>query len=200
MVLRESHVWYDLDLSDLRPKSPLALGLELGRGYERDLSAFAQLDSLAPEEARVLLRDGNELWMVREGDSPVFACWILRGSVPAIAAPRGRLALAPGMVCLENSVTAAAARGRGVAPAAWGAIAEGLANEGQRRLITKVAVDNVPSRRAVEKVGFENVALMHFKRTGPSARTTVEVVDERRGRFFLDSLEPDRAGSSLRSV
>jgi GNAT superfamily N-acetyltransferase len=94
------------------------------------------------------------------------------------------------MVCLEDSVTAPLARGRGVAPAAWSAIADELAGEGVRRMITKVRVDNLPSRKAVEKVGFEGVALMHFKRIGPLRRTSVRRLEERRGRYFAEALDP----------
>jgi RimJ/RimL family protein N-acetyltransferase len=99
------------------------------------------------------------------------------------------MALAPGTACLEDSVTASAARGRGVAPGAWTAIAEGLAAEGVRRLITKVEVDNIPSRRAVEKVGFRAVSLMDFVRVGGRGRTRVEAVDLERGPEIATMLE-----------
>jgi RimJ/RimL family protein N-acetyltransferase len=90
-------------------------------------------------------------------------------------------------VCLEDSVTSAAARGRGIAPAAWGAIADTLALEGQRKMITKVTVENTASRRAVTKSGFEEIALMHFRRRGPIHRTSIQVLDVNRGAFFAQS-------------
>ena len=44
---------------------------------------------------------------------------------------------AAGTVCLEDSVTAAAYRGRGLAPADWSAIATQLTNEGVAVILTK---------------------------------------------------------------
>ena len=41
-------------------------------------------------------------------------------------------------------------------------------------MLTKVAVDNVPSRKAVEKAGFEGVAIMSLRKVGPWRQTTVE--------------------------
>ena len=111
---------------------------------------------------------------------------------PAIAAPGGQLQLSAGTVCLEDSVTAAPARGRGIGPAAWSAIADALGDEGQRHIITKVAVDNVPSRRAVEKAGFDAVALMHFRRFGPRSRTWVDVLDRDRGISIAEGLSARR--------
>ncbi len=143
---------------------------------------------MSPSEARERLRDANDLWLVLEHDRALFSCWIFRDGTPVIAAPGGQLPLPAGTVCLEDSVAAAAARGRGIAPAAWSAIADTLAEEGQEHMITKVAVDNAPSRRAVEKAGFDAVALMHFRRIGPRSRTRVELLDANRGSFITESL------------
>jgi RimJ/RimL family protein N-acetyltransferase len=44
-------------------------------------------------------------------------------------------------------------------------------------MITKVAVENVASRKAVTKAGFVEVALMRHDKRGPRARVEVEVRD-----------------------
>jgi RimJ/RimL family protein N-acetyltransferase len=197
VVLNESHVWYELDPTSERPRRVLEDGLVLRRGEVADVAMLADLDTIHGEAARSRLEDGNDLWLVLDGDQPLFSCWIFRRRSPAVAAPQGELELARGMVCLEDSVTAPAARGRGVAPAAWSAIADDLADEGVRRMITKVEVDNVPSRKAVEKAGFEGVALMHFKRIGPLRRTSVQRLEARRGSYFAETLDgssPDTPG------
>jgi GNAT superfamily N-acetyltransferase len=188
LLLSESHVWYELDPAGARPKPPLAQGLTLRRAREPDLPLLDQLDTISPVEARVRIDEGNDLWLVLEGGRPLFSCWIFRGRTPAIAAPGNQLPLRMDTVCLEDCVTAAAARGRGIAPAAWAAIANVLADEGQHHVITKVGVDNAPSRRAVEKAGFEPVALMQFRRRGPISRTSVKVLDAKRGGFFAGRL------------
>jgi hypothetical protein len=189
VVFTESHMWFELDPAGERPRPPLPSGLSLRRGTESDLPLLAQMDTVSPAEGLDRIRDGNDLWLALEGEDPLFSCWIFRGDTPAIAAPGGRLPLPDGVVCQEDSVTAMAARGRGIAPAAWAAIADALAAEGQRRLIRKVEVANAPSRRAGEKVGFRPIALMHFRRRGPLKRTSVEAFDTELGALLAERLE-----------
>jgi len=199
VLLNESHIWYELDLTSERPRRVLEPGLVRRRGGVGDVSVLAELNTVHGETALRRLEDGNDLWLVfDDGDTPLFSCWIFRRRAPAIAAPHGGIELAPGMVGLEDSVTAPAARGRGIAPAAWSAIADDLADEGMRLLITKVSVDNIPSRKAVEKVGFEGVALMHFKRVGPLRRTSVRRFDARRGLYIAQKLDPGSADGTPR--
>ncbi|MGH2908575.1 MAG: GNAT family N-acetyltransferase [Solirubrobacteraceae bacterium] len=181
MLLLEYHVWYALDLTAERPRRELDAGLTLRRGDESDVSLLTELPTISPEQARTRLARGNALWLVLEGADPRFACWIFRDQTPVIAAPGGEMRLAAGTACLEDSVTAAAARGRGVAPAAWTSIADGLGAEGLRELITKIEVANLPSRRAVEKIGFRPVALMRFVRIGPRGHLRVDEIDLDRG-------------------
>jgi L-amino acid N-acyltransferase YncA len=57
---------------------------------------------------------------------------------------------------LKDVVTAERARGRGIAPAAMSAIADGLAGEGVASLIARVEDDNLASRRAHGKLGYRN--------------------------------------------
>jgi hypothetical protein len=189
VFLCEHHLWYAMDLAEIRPRRELAAGLTLRRGGEFDLDLLERLPTVSTERARLRLARQHALWLVLDGEQPLFACWIFRGETPVIAAPGGEMSLANGTVCLEDSVTAAAARGRGVAPGAWTSIAEGLARDGVRQLITKVEMQNIASRRAVEKVGFRPVALMHFLRIGPGKRTRVDVLELDRGAEIATRLE-----------
>lgn len=191
-VLRESHVWYSLDPAADRPPRDLAPELALRAGTVADLSLLTTLETIAPEEGDKRLREGHDWWLVLEGDRALFSCWIFRGQTPASAAPGGHVALPEGTVCLEDSVAHADARGRGIAPATWTTVAARLAAEGKRQMITKVAVENTPSRRAVEKIGFASVAIMHYRRFGPFSRTSLELQDTP-GAFLLEQLEPRRA-------
>jgi L-amino acid N-acyltransferase YncA len=115
-------------------------------------------------------------------------CWIYNGRAPVAAARGGWLELPPGVACLEDSVTAASHRGRGIAPRAWDQIAVALRKRGVATMITKVEVDNAPSRRAVEKAGFVGVAVQRMARTGPRVRVDVTVQDEARGGPLRDRL------------
>jgi RimJ/RimL family protein N-acetyltransferase len=152
--LREEHVWYELDLGSERPRPALAPGLRL--------------------EKRPAAADA-ETWHVCEGDREAFSCWIYRVRTPVLAAPQGWLTLPAGTVCLEDSVTQPDFRGQGIAPAAWSAIADALAAEDVLRIVTKVAVDNAPSRKAVTKAGFVEVALQRLTRVARRKQVTVDV-------------------------
>ena len=172
--LDETHVWYELSLETERPRKSLAPEFTLVRGTPDDIPLLDELPTVNERAARQRLKDGNDLWLVLEDRRPAFACWIFNDSMPVVAARGGQLRFPPEIVCLEDSVTSASYRGRGVAPAAWSEIADKLEQTGVRSIITKIEVSNVPSRRAVAKSGFREIATMHFRRIGPREHTTVE--------------------------
>lgn len=195
VAFSESHVWYELSLTEPRPARTFESGVVLRRAGDGDLQLLDGLPTISPVEGAERIRAGNDLWLVLDGNQPLFSCWIFWRQTPVMAAPGGQLQLPERTVCLEDSVTAAAARGRGIAPAAWAAIADTLAEDGQQRMITKVAVENTPSRRAVEKAGFAAVAVMHFRRLGPLTRTSVALLDGERASFLVASLGARQIGS-----
>ena len=171
VYLQETHIWYALEIGTELPR-------ELPPGYElvsdpSGEAAAGPLDGPRPEtESR--LSAGAERWLVLDGGETAFRCWIFPTRVPMIAAAGGWLALPPGIVCLEDSATAPNHRGRGIAPAAWSAIAGRLATRPQvRAMITKVEEENVASRKAVEKSGFREVAVMKLTRAGLWTRVRV---------------------------
>ncbi len=173
----ESHLWYALDLSGEPSHRPLEQGLTLRLGATADLRRLSEVQTNSVAEMGARLDAGNRLWLVLDGEQPLFATWIFSGSAPVMAAAGGELALAQDTVCMEDSESAPAARGRGVAPAAFGEIAALLASEGRRWLITKVATANAPARRAVEKSGYEAVATMYFRRRGTTRQTRIEPIE-----------------------
>jgi Acetyltransferase (GNAT) family len=189
IVFSERHIWYELSPPAERPRRELEPGLTLRRGQVADVALLEDLETVSPSDARSRIESGNDLWLVLDGEQLLFSCWIFRERTPVLAARGGGLSLPPGMVCLEDSVTGTAARGRGIAPAAWCAIADALKQEGQQRMVTKVTVENVPSRKAVEKVGFREAAIMYHRRLGPLWRTSVRALDAEGGRFFVESLD-----------
>jgi len=170
--LHERHTWYELLLDGDLPERPLPEGYELVRATEADLALAAQTGK-EPEHTRRTLADGHELWLVRDADSGAFSCWVYHGRAPVLAASGGWLALPDRTVCLEDSETSPDHRGRGIAPAAWLAIARALGEGGYDTMITKVDVENAPSRRACEKAGFEEVGVMDLRRLGPRRRVEV---------------------------
>ena len=174
VLLRESHVWFVLDLAGREPAPALPDGLRLIRAGEEHVDGIEALGSFGPESARARLAEGAQLWLVLTDDlTPVSAAWTFEGSVPTVAARGGAVALPEGVAALEDVVTAEAHRGRGIGPAAWEQIADRMRRRGARRLVTVVEEDNEPSRTAMEKAGFRVFALMGHQRLGPWRTVTV---------------------------
>ena len=130
LYLRETYVWYELALAAV-PERELPQGMELVRATEADLW-LAEQTGKGSHSASNHLRQGHDLWVVREGDVAAFSCWTYRGWAPIAAVPHGRFELPPGVACLENSVTSPEFRGRGVAPGAWDGMAKLLRKRASR--------------------------------------------------------------------
>lgn len=175
----KEYVWYVRDLTERREPRRLDDGLDLRRGTIGDVGLLQQLPAdpsvvdLSHDVVAKRLGDGAQLWLVTEGTRAAFCCWIFDDRAPLRGAPNGFLRLPADAAVLEDSIASPAFRGRGVAPAAWDAIAETLAASGRRHLVTKVAVDNDGSRRAVEKAGFVEAARLEV--SGPVWRPRIGV-------------------------
>ena len=186
-VLRphDVHVWYTLELAGERPVVSLAEGFRLES--PADLAPFDQLGPGGLSDARSRIAEGGVPWLILDDDRVAFACWIL-SHVPTGAARGGRLKLPDRMLCLEYSITQENYRGRGLAPAAWCAIADALQADGITALTTKVGVENVPSRRAVEKVGFREIATVSLRRRRLRLHADVAVSDAEASRFIVEGV------------
>jgi len=184
ILLRESHYWYALDLQAERPRVELGNGFELVSATPATVAAYEELPTISAAEAAKRLGAGNDGWLVRCGGEPVFGCWVFRERAPVLASPTGELVLPQGFVCLEDSVTARPFRGRGIAPAAWSAIGDRLAGEGERWMVTKVEQDNVAVQRSLTKVGFVRTAEMRFRRTLGRSRTELDADESPPGRML----------------
>jgi ribosomal protein S18 acetylase RimI-like enzyme len=174
LVMREEHVWYSLELDGERPRRELPAGFALRTATEADVEGIAKLPNQPDaDELRTRLAGQASVYVVTEGARMAFACTVFRGRTPTVAAKSGWLDLPPDTVCLEDSGTSPEFRGRGVAPGAWTALADDLARRGYKTMLTKVEVANAPSRKAVAKSGFGQVASMRMRRVGPLVRVAV---------------------------
>jgi GNAT superfamily N-acetyltransferase len=189
-VLSEDHVWFVLDAGAERPRPRIAPGLTLMRPGSSDLPLLEQLTTVVPREARARIDAGNDLWLVLEDDRMLLNMWVFRGQTPAVAASGGLLPLPSDTVCLEDVEAVPAARGKGIAPAAYAAIADAVAAEGKRWIVNKTTVENKSAQRAVKKAGFEAVAQMHFRRRGRRSRTWLELFDGPGASFFAERVGP----------
>jgi L-amino acid N-acyltransferase YncA len=178
--LREEHVWYELNLGQPGSRLELPGGLRLERAEPSEVEIVTVFGQDV-DQARERLESGNDIWLVREGETPLFLCYTFRAEAPVIAAAGGRLELPAGSACLEDAVTVPEARGRGIASAAWAAIGDELGRAGLSTLVAKVETDNVASRRVAENAGFKPVAVMQHERTGRRRRTAVRPLGGRLG-------------------
>ena len=174
LYVRERHIWYALNLTAPVSQAICPPGFALALAAADDVALLEELPTIGAHEARERRAAGADLWLVREGAHAAFACWIFRERTPVFAARHGWLSLPPNTVCLEDSVTSPAYRGRGLAGAAWSEIARGLQSQHVAAIITKVAEDNAASRRAVEKAGFEPIAMMTLTRRGLRSQVELE--------------------------
>jgi hypothetical protein len=175
--LDEIHVWYELALAGDRPQLALPPELRLIRGRVSDTPLLDELPShWIGYTARQEIEAGNDLWLVLDGQRPVFTCWMLRGSVRELAATSGQLELPPETVFVEGSATSPSYRGRGfIAPAVYSQIADKYQEAGIESIIARVAKDNVTSRLVVARAGFCEVATARVRRRGLRQRTVVQV-------------------------
>jgi RimJ/RimL family protein N-acetyltransferase len=175
LYARERHLWYELDARGPRPSRELPAGFVLRQASDRDLSAIGALPEADSVPAMRRWRaHGHELWMVEsDGGEVAFACWIFRERAPVAAAAGGWIDLPATIVCFEDSLTARSFRGRGIAPGAWCELADRLRDEGVEVIVTKVEVWNEPSRRAVAKAGFREIATMALDRRFGRRRVAV---------------------------
>jgi ribosomal protein S18 acetylase RimI-like enzyme len=176
VYVSETYVWYELILNDARPRISLPSGFRLVQGSYQELPLLDQVPTMPTiEKATWQLQNAADLWLVLEGQQLAFACWIFRGAMPMRVAPRRQVVVSPpSIVCLENSATSPAYRGRGLAPAAWSGIADELEPRGIKFIVTKIEVSNVASQRAVKKSGFRESATLRYRRIVRYRRATVQ--------------------------
>ena len=163
--LVESHIWYQTAINDERPRAPIPRHFHLTRASAAELGVVERFGPVSPAAAERRYREGASLWLLLDDqERPVFSCWTFVDRFPVFAANGGSLALRKGTAALEDSCTAPEYRGQHLAPAAVCAVVDLLAAAGIDHLITKIAEDNQPARKASEKVGFKPIATMKTRR------------------------------------
>jgi RimJ/RimL family protein N-acetyltransferase len=182
----DTHVWYELVLAEPRPRFVLEPPLFLHRATEADLPLVDALWPVARADGRRRLEEGADLWLVLDGGMPVCSCWTFRRRVPVGMARTQWLELPRGTASFEEVVTAPGYRGRGIAPAVFSLLADGLEREGFVRVVVAPAVENAASRRAFEKVGFREIAVAHVRRRWLHTRVRVENFDPHAAAFVAE--------------
>ena len=186
--LDETHVWYELRLDRDFPVREMPENTELVRATEAQADMLAELDTVSPETARERIRAGHDLWLSLLGGELAFACWTFNGSAPVLAAPGGWMELPPEIICLEDSIASTTVRGRGIAPATWAQIALQARGSGIESMVTKIRDFNVPPRKAVVKVGFEEIVTSRYRRKGLMRYASVRTGEGRAAEWISDQL------------
>jgi RimJ/RimL family protein N-acetyltransferase len=176
------YVWYRLDLRDpQRVRRELDPAMTLLRATVDNQALIDQIPhdpsvtSMTPDEVAERMAGGGELWLTVEDGRVAFACWTFHGRGPVHGARDEEGRFPTGVLYMEDSIASPDFRGRGIGPATWSALADAAAAGGDRCIVTKVDVTNTSSRRAVEKVGFRDVARMAIRWRGWSTRLGIEV-------------------------
>ncbi|MGH8161997.1 MAG: GNAT family N-acetyltransferase [Gammaproteobacteria bacterium] len=159
-------LWYALDISGPSTASfAPSSGIEVLRCDSDSVAAVPRsIRTGALRSLRRLMHGEAQLWIARTGETAMASVWVFRGRTPAVAAPGGWLSLPPGHACLQDAVTAAQCRGRGIAPDLWVRVAGKLASEGVETVLLQIDERNRPAIRAAEKAGFRPLATMEWER------------------------------------
>jgi GNAT superfamily N-acetyltransferase len=188
------HVWYSVAPGGERPRRALPEGYAFGCGDESSMHLLLGLDTVSPYTARRRLAERADLWFViAPGGEPAFACWTFHGRTPVFAASGGALTLPDGVSSLEDSVTSAGHRGRGIAPAAWTLVADELARRGIGQLITTIGAENAASRKAIVKAGFRPFAVIRHERRFGRRRVRVWHDGSAAGHALVERLPGEEA-------
>lgn len=173
--LVEEHHWYALDPGAPRPTLSLPAKLRLvRRAADAPVPWIDNVPILTSAGHQARTAQGGEVWTVQHDEATAFACWIFPRSTPMLAAAGGWFALPGGVICLEDSITSPDFRGQGIAPTAWSLIASKIGASDVRWIVTKVETENLASRRAVEKAGFEDIGTMRTNRIGWKMRVSFQ--------------------------
>lgn len=187
----DQYLWYQLDLrAGGAAQRELGPGLILRKGTSADVELLAQLPR-DPEVTRMSqgllserLASGAQLWLVVEEDRIAFSCWNFFGRAPLSSMASGEMVLPDDVILLEDSISSPDFRGRGVAPAAWSAIADHHRGGSHRTMVTKVRAENEAVRRALVKAGFAEAARMQRTVRRGRMRVHVDLGDDPRDNWL----------------
>lgn len=184
----EVSTWFEVVLDRDRPRVPLAEGELLPAVDDATFGLFNAIGSQSAEVARARRAAGGEPWVLLVDGEPAFCCWLYAGRSPINSMPGEWLNLPAGVRTLEDSITAPGFRGRGLAGGVWTALFDELEKQGVRSVVTNVLDSNIPSTKAVLKVGFAPVASMRYVRVGPWSRQQLTAVGAGAGPGIVDDL------------
>jgi RimJ/RimL family protein N-acetyltransferase len=126
---------------------------------------YGFLSATDDENARARLERGDRCFVAWADGAIVSSRWIAEGRA-FVEYLDMWLDLQPGEVFLSETFTVPAMRGHGVSGAAGTRLAQALADEGYRRILAGVLMENHAGKRAYEKAGYEPVGRIGYAGLG----------------------------------
>ena len=155
-----AHVYRRLELVELSLDPPPVLRetpVELEYGF---------LAETEDEDWRARIERGDRCFVARQAGAVVSSRWIA-GERAFVAYLGTWLDLEPDEVFLSETFTVPALRGRGVSAAAGTRLGHALAEEGCRRILAGVLMENHAGKRAYEKAGYRPIGRIGTIGLGP---------------------------------
>ncbi len=175
---------------DVRDWKPLPEDPRVRRDEVNDLLRFVSAESWQPSRrqflrhASELIETGNHCYTVCEGEKLVHYGWLLdRQEISVLGGGRPDWHFPPNSAVAFDFYTLPEARGRGLYRKSLSCILNAAASvPGTERVFICVEADNAPSRRVIEKLGFEYEKSI--------------VTTRRFGKWRHQSLEPEPANTT----
>jgi hypothetical protein len=164
MLLDETHLWFQRTLGVDDPDERMPPEITLRQASADTVELIEALPTVSLADARRRMERGVELWLLFDGDRPVVAAWFFRTTMPMIGAPRRAVTAPPGVVFLEDAVTAPDYRGQRLVRLFVRRLSVEFHRQGLTFIVCKVADTNVSSLRAVAALGFVEIGRTHFRR------------------------------------
>lgn len=154
---RKVQVIYCVDIENLHRSDPKVDGFEFFFGTEADLALLdtpnLDYDKPSLRYAAKRLKAGDRLILGRHEGRIVFYVWFCLGKMELI---QGHFVdIAPDSAFTYKGFVHGDYRGKGIMPGSYKFLCSYLAENGYRKVLTLISVDNIASRNYSKKVGFE---------------------------------------------
>ena len=155
----------DDSLPDVEAEVPIVVG-EWTASDDAAVDGAEAVPTVARDELLRRRQAGHRCFVVHRDGELVGSCWMARGSMPS-SYLRTDIALGPDEACSYETYTAPSARGLGIGPALRAEAARMLRDDGCRRLLATISLENPPAIRLVEKLGYELIGRIGYLGRGP---------------------------------
>jgi GNAT superfamily N-acetyltransferase len=155
---------FELRLEESLPEVEARVPIVVGEWTAPDDAAVdgaGAVPTVARDEFLRRRQAGHRCFVAHREGELVGSCWMARGSMPS-SYLRTDIALGPDEACSYETYIAPSARGLAIGPALRAQAARMLRDDGCRRLLATVSLENPPAIRLVEKLGYELIGRIGY--------------------------------------